>query len=224
MVPALVTGCVGCSVGGCGAVPNGLAANGEFHYECVGPADRECDDREPFTFGGQLPRAPLARGARFRLVHAGAGGPVRAVSDDAVANVGGVMAARRSGDVGFFVEAGEEIEDALRLSVLEPDRIGIEPLGARLGRLSVSAGGALPLRVVAFCGEMHLAGSVPATCSVDDPSVATVAEEQVGVCAVRGIRTGMVRVRAATGALTAEVVVEVEGVADGGPLDAGADG
>lgn len=223
---ALTFGRLGCAVVGCAGPPNGLTENGSFHYDCVGPGDRECDDREPFTPAGALPGAPLARGARFRLLYVGSSSPVLPVGDSAVAVADGVMTARRAGDVGLFVEAGEEIEDALRLRVLEADRIGIEPIGARLGALSVGVGGEVRLRVVAFRGPTALAGSLPVTWSVDDATVATLEQGAAGTSALRGIRPGRVRVRATFESLASEIAVEVEGASpsDGGALDAGSDG
>lgn len=233
----LVTGCFSAGSGGCEIFPpNGLTGNGTFRYECVGEGDPECDGRDLFTVGGQLPQRPVARGAEMRLTFQGGDRAVRPVSSAVVTTSFGEGGPRfvveRAGTLGFFVEARSSggavaadpaIEDAVRIRVSEPDRLGIEarPSGTLAGAFPV--GVPIPLRATASAGGQVLAGALHVTWTADDPSVADVepVAGSPGTCTVTGRKPGLVRVRAATPSLSAELVVEISSLLSA--TDAGKD-
>lgn len=232
----LLAGCFSASGGSCEIFPpNGLTGHGSFDYQCIGD-DPECDG--DIELNARLPAHPVARGAEFRLVYDG-DRDVTPVSSAAVTGAtvaGSRFSARHAGTVGFFVESLTErgaIEDAVRIRIAEPDRIGLEVRPAGTLASSIPVGGSLRFRVTAFANDEKLSGALPATCSIAETELATVSQvgSAPGSCTVTGVAPGRVHLRATRESLSADVVIEITpgvvGETDAGTdarMDAGNDG
>lgn len=214
----LVTGCFSAGGGSCNIFPpNGLAGNGSFDYECVGDGiDPECD-RGFGQIGADLPSRPIARTASFRLTFLGDGTKtVQAVSPNAVSGAS-TFKAERAGTVGFFVTATNasndtiDVEDAIRLTVVDPDGISITRLGVTLLGESekLSVGATQRFRVTAFDKGGPLAGAVAGAWAIEPEGIVELETDRFGTCTVRGIAPGKVRLSAKAAGLDASVTLEV---------------
>ena len=170
----VATGCFN-GGGSDGCVPanaNGLVGNGAFSYVCRSGADQACVDASTMAPLGSLPSA-VARGASFGLQYDGRTGSMQTVapvSARTVVRESGFFRTTRAGTVGFLVEDGAEVVDAVRLAFVEPTRIDVpaatESFGAALQVGSVYTFLAVPYGPVAG-GEQRLAGSLPVTWTTD---------------------------------------------------------
>jgi hypothetical protein len=221
---------------GCSSA-NGLAGSRQFKYECTSAADPGCDVPEN-GFGPVLPQA-VARGARFRLTSDG--GPVTPVSRSSVKTDGRDFVALRDGNVGFVIQQGTEVLDAVRLLSAEPERIiiaasrrsvpGVMPPSASL-KLALDTFGGVDrdhVRAIAMNHAFpYLAGTIPVAWDIDHPEVASYSIEDDGTCLVTAHSQGTATLTATMDQLhtTLSIVVgqsSIETSGDAGPSDAGDD-
>jgi hypothetical protein len=230
----------------CGWEANGLAGNGSFTYRCVGAGDPECDDHDPWrtqTYADpdvRLPAKGVARGASFELRYGGQG--TVAAASTLVSGSGPRFVARRAGMLGFYVDGDREkneIEDAIRLRVVEPLKLelwlgltegtvlGAAPAFGRWAGTRLPLDRSLHFRATGSDGRDVLAGSLPIVWSLEPEAVATLdVGGEKGTCVVRGVSAGTARLRATFGDLHEEILLQVgpAPVADaGGSTDGDAD-
>lgn len=224
----VVSGCFGGGGGGgCDfSSSNGLAGNGSFHYDCVGDGlDPECDDRG-FDLEGQLPTRAIARTATFDITFLDSpNATVHAASSSAVSGRGPFVA-ERAGTIGFLVNAQngtDDIEDAIRLRVGEPDLVRISRAGVAMRsdeRLSV--GGSQRFRVTASERGAALVGALRGTWEAEPEGIVEVETDRFGAATVRGLAPGKVRLRVQALGLTDSILIDV--ARSGFVPDAGTDG
>jgi hypothetical protein len=228
---AFVTGCfdMGGGGGSCASSPNGLAGKGTFEYACKGSADPACEGGD--LFGEARMPASVARGSTFGLTLVG-GSPdaVEAVSPRAVSGSRGTFTARRAGHVGFVASEDGEAIDAVRLLVVEPERLAIGPipgtpdLAPRLDlALSTLYAPTAHLRAVAMSGGAMLGGTMKVSWTIDDPEVASLSVGADYSCTVTGMSPGSTTLHATSDAFVADMVVSVSGTRPPDPFDAGGD-
>ena len=232
LATALVaTGCFN-GGGSDGCVPanaNGLVGNGAFSYVCRSEADQGCTGGSGLTPLGAIPSS-VARGASFGLRFDGKGRSydVAPVSTRTVLRESSWFRSTRAGTVGFLVQDGQEVVDAVRPAFVEPTRVIVPaPNDDLFAGPAARVGQAVRLHAVPYGSvsgtEMPLAGALPVTWTTDagvalDTSVP-------GVASFVPRRPGRVVVRADfEGRLSGEVTLDVEGEAepeiDAGSLDA----
>lgn len=237
----VITGCFGSGGGGgCDfSSSNGLAGNGSFHYECVGDGlDPECDGRTfNLTVEGQLPTRSIARTATFDITFLDSPGATVQTASPAAVSGRGPFVAERAGTIGFFVNAQngtDDIEDAIRLRVGEPDLVRISRAGlAMLGDERLSVGRSQRFRVTASERGAVLVGALRGTWEAEPEGIVDVETDRFGAATVRGVAPGKVRLRVQALGLADSIVIDVarsafdfdagsDGSADGG-TDAGTD-
>jgi hypothetical protein len=232
----VLAGCFGSTeTNGCGAGKNGLAGNGTFSYDCVGPADPQCDLPSLFTLR-PVPSA-VAVGALFRL-RFDSGGTLMPVSAKAVGRRGDAFIARATGPVGFVVvaEDGAEAVDAVRLTFVEPDALEIDGLveGASTSSFQawsqhfaeprVAVGSQFTVRAVARRASQAIAGAISDVVWTVDPSdAADLGVGSEGLVEVNVRRAGPITIGAAHRGRTARVQVEAYDRSDSDGEDAGRD-
>jgi hypothetical protein len=225
----LITGCFGGGGGSCNLFPpNGLAGNGSFEYECVGSgADIECENRA-FDLEADLPSRPIARTAQFRMRFVDEpNAVVQPASTNAVSRgLNGVFVAQRAGSIGFFVEARngtDDIEDAVRLRVVDPDRVAISRIAtAMFGDEQLRVGVTQRFRVTASQAREPLAGAVPGTWQVEPQGIVELETEPFGTCTLNPIAPGKITLRATAAGLSDSITIDVLPSAFG--FDSGVDG
>lgn len=212
----LITGCFSAGGGGSCALQgqNGLAGNGSFQYECVGAgADAECANPD-LDIEADLPSRPIARTASFRLRYLNQ--PTRSViaASPKVASGSGTFTVHRAGTVGFFVEAlngTTDIEDAVRLQVVDPESVRIERVGTPLfGDPDLVVGTTERFRVAAFEKQLPLAGAVPGTWEVEPEGIVELEPDPLGTCLVRALAPGKVRLNMKAGGLSDAITIDVK--------------
>jgi hypothetical protein len=206
---ALALGIMGCFDfgGGPGCTPggNGLTGNGDFTYSCISEADPQCE--RPLTTA-PLP-TQLARRAQFGLSFGG--GVVTPVSPRAVQSNVGTFQALRTGKIGFVVLKGDELIDAVRFDVVEPDGLRVVPPGE----------GSVKARAIATSRGRDVAGAMAAVAwSIVPSDLATVESNGDGTCEVHRLRAGRGTIVGELEALRGEAPIEI---ADDDPVDASAD-
>lgn len=235
LATALVaTGCFN-GGGSDGCVPanaNGLVGNGAFSYVCRSEADQGCTGGSGLTPLGSIPSS-IARGASFGLQFDGKGRSftVEPVSTRTVLRESTWFRSTRAGTVGFLVQDGGEVVDAVRLAFVEPTRVLVpSPSEDLFSKPSAQVGQEVRLHAVPYGSvsgtEMPLAGALPVTWTTDAADV-TLDTTVPGVAAFVPRRPGRVVIRADfEGRLSGEVALEVEGNAlpssDAGSVDASA--
>jgi hypothetical protein len=217
------TGCFdlgGGGGGGCNAPPNGLAGKASFTYSCASTADPECDKTEILSWSDPPPLpAAVARGAKFGILFDG--GLVAPVSSSAVRRSGSYLVAQRPGPVGFLggEEAGEVI-DVQRLQVVEADAVSLTRADAAMFEdpRAMSVGASTTWQVRAMRQGRPVAGALPATFTVDDPSVLEVSSFAAGVASVVALAPGETALRVSFGELGVAESIRVSGtpVSDAG--------
>jgi hypothetical protein len=225
----LVAGCFSAGGGSC-TPSNGLAGNGSFHYDCVGDGvDPECVNRT-ITVGGQLPTRPIARTASFKLTYlTNSTLPVEAASTNAVSGTG-TFTAQRAGTIGFFVRAfnfTDDVDDAVRLEVADPDSVRITPMTSRLFGETFSVGDEQRFGVRAFAQNEMLAGALSATWEIEPEGIVELETGRFGTCTLRAIARGKVKLTVKSAGLADSIVVDVaergEPPEEDGGIDASGD-
>lgn len=224
-----VAGCF--SLGDSGGCGTGLVGNGDFQYECVSEADALCLQAGAVT---SMPGA-VALGARFRLRFSSSdtpgGGTIKAVSEQAVETKGATFTTLREGRIGFVAYDEEQAVDAIRVTVVAPNGLGIlshdRPFPfERIWPTPAPISGPVTFTVFPLDARGEaLAGALDAKWSVDDPSVAAVMKKNDGICVVTPVATsGRTRLRVTAGGLEEGVELVIGEPLDAGAPDAGVEG
>lgn len=219
-------GCFSANSGGCDLSSGNGLLGGNFEYRCRSGADPGCDSTAVVSYGTPLPEA-VAREASFGIAYDGRG-VVDPVSSTVVRRDQGWFRANRAGPVGFVVDDGTELLDAVRLTIVEPTRLVVEPVPTASAPASRGEVGRLfTARAVSYgtksSGEIRLAGALPVTWTIDPPQPATDTSAP-GWVTFHPDRAGTLVLRASfEGKLTGELLITV--VPSGTPPpDAGSDG
>lgn len=207
----VITGCFSAGGGSCVDV-NGLAGNGNFDYECVGDSvDPECDNLQ-IELGGHLPTRAIARTASFRLTFpSDTTKSVKTASANAVSG-SGTFTVHRAGLVGFFVEAlggTDDIEDAIRLEVANPDSVRISRIGTLGFGERFDVGATQRFRVNAFENKDPLVGALSATWEVEPQDIVELEPERFGACKLHALAAGKVQLTVRSAGFTDTLAVDI---------------
>jgi hypothetical protein len=166
------------------------------------------------VIGGQLPTRPIARTASFKLTYlTNSTLPVEAASPNAASGTG-TFTAQRAGTIGFFVRAfnfTDEVDDAVRVEVADPDAVRITPLTSRLFGEKFSVGDEQRFGVRAFEQNEMLAGALSATWEIEPEGIVELETGRFGTCSLRAVAQGKVKLTVRSAGLTDAIVVDVAG-------------